>query len=155
MQFFLKHLLKQKILAVYHEFHWLIVSTKLLTAKLHSRYEPNNIKSGLSEFRQACRIIVLVKKGSSALHASLAANICLTSQLVRVNSCPLSALFPYGEKFVVSGEHHPALKSVMFTPMWYSPTIVSDKGRNSLRACFLTSMEQERSFKCNIYFKEA
>jgi len=34
--FYLKQ--SQRILAVYHDFHWLLVSTKLLTAKLHSRY---------------------------------------------------------------------------------------------------------------------
>ena len=31
----LKLLLKQIIFAVYHDFHWLLVATKLLTAKLH------------------------------------------------------------------------------------------------------------------------
>jgi len=34
VQFLLKHLLKQRILAVYHDFHWLQVNTKLLAAKL-------------------------------------------------------------------------------------------------------------------------
>jgi len=38
VQFLLKLLLKQSILAVYHDLHWLLVATKLLTAKLHSRY---------------------------------------------------------------------------------------------------------------------
>jgi len=38
VQFLLKLLLKQKILAVYHDFHWLLVAVKLLTAKLNSRY---------------------------------------------------------------------------------------------------------------------
>ena len=38
VQFLLNFLLKQRILAVYHDFHWLLVATKLLTAKLHSRY---------------------------------------------------------------------------------------------------------------------
>jgi len=42
----------------------------------------------------------------------------------------------------------------MFTPMWYSATFVSVKGRNSLRACFRTSMEQERSFKWINIFKK-
>ena len=36
--FFLKLLLKQRILAVYHDFHWLLVATKMLTAKFHSLY---------------------------------------------------------------------------------------------------------------------
>ena len=30
--------LKQRILAVYHDFHWLLFGTKLLTAKFYSRY---------------------------------------------------------------------------------------------------------------------
>jgi len=37
VQFLLKNLLKQRILAVYHGFHWLLAAKKLLTAKLHSR----------------------------------------------------------------------------------------------------------------------
>jgi len=37
-QFLLKLLLKQKIVAVHHDFYWLLVATKLLAAKLHSRY---------------------------------------------------------------------------------------------------------------------
>jgi len=36
-QFLLKLLLKQRLLAVYHDLHWLLVATKLLEAKLHSR----------------------------------------------------------------------------------------------------------------------
>ena len=36
VQFLLKFLLKLRILAVYNDFHWLLVATKLLTAKLHS-----------------------------------------------------------------------------------------------------------------------
>ena len=35
---FLKLFLKQNILAVYHDFHCVLVATKLLTAKLHSFY---------------------------------------------------------------------------------------------------------------------
>jgi len=35
---FFWNLLKQRILAMYHDFQWLLVATKLLTAKLHSRY---------------------------------------------------------------------------------------------------------------------
>ena len=38
VQFLLKLLLKQKILVVYHDFHWLLIATKFLTAKLHSLY---------------------------------------------------------------------------------------------------------------------
>jgi len=38
VQFSLKLLLKQIILAVYHDFHWLLAATKLLTTKLHSDY---------------------------------------------------------------------------------------------------------------------
>ena len=38
VQFLLKILLKEIILAVYHDLHWLLVATKLLTSKLHSRY---------------------------------------------------------------------------------------------------------------------
>ena len=38
IQFLLKLLLKQRILAVSHDFHWLLFATKLLTTKLHSRY---------------------------------------------------------------------------------------------------------------------
>ena len=41
----LKLSLKQKILAVNHDFHWLLIATKLLTAKLHSRY----VKESVSE----------------------------------------------------------------------------------------------------------
>jgi len=38
VQFLLKLLLKQVIIAAYHDFHWLLVATKMLTAKLHLRY---------------------------------------------------------------------------------------------------------------------
>ena len=38
VQFLLKRLLKQRILAVYHDFNWLLIATKLLKAKLHSLY---------------------------------------------------------------------------------------------------------------------
>ena len=38
VQFLVKILLKQRILAVYHDFHWVLVATKFLTAKLHSLY---------------------------------------------------------------------------------------------------------------------
>jgi len=38
IRFILKVLLKHRILAVYHDFHWLLLAAKLLTAKLHSRY---------------------------------------------------------------------------------------------------------------------
>jgi len=37
-QFLLKLLLKQRVLAVHHDSHLLLVATKMLTAKLHSRY---------------------------------------------------------------------------------------------------------------------
>jgi len=44
-----ENLLKQKIFAVHHDFHWLLVATKLLTAKLHSRYvkEPESMSEVL------------------------------------------------------------------------------------------------------------
>jgi len=35
VQFLLKILLKQRFLAVHYDFHWLLIATKLLTAKLH------------------------------------------------------------------------------------------------------------------------
>ena len=38
VQFLLELSFEQRILAVHHDFHWLLVATKLLTAKLHSRY---------------------------------------------------------------------------------------------------------------------
>jgi len=38
VQFLLKLLLKQRILAVHHDFYWLLFATKLLTAKFDSRY---------------------------------------------------------------------------------------------------------------------
>jgi len=37
VEFILKLSLKQRILAVHHDFHWLPVATTLLTANLHSR----------------------------------------------------------------------------------------------------------------------
>jgi len=37
-QFLIKLLLKQIIIAVYHDFHWLLVATKFLAAKLYSLY---------------------------------------------------------------------------------------------------------------------
>jgi len=43
--FLLKLLLKQKILAVHHDFHGLLVAMKLLTATLHARY----VKESVSE----------------------------------------------------------------------------------------------------------
>jgi len=38
VQFLMKFLLQQIILAVYYDFHWVLVATKLLKAKLHSLY---------------------------------------------------------------------------------------------------------------------
>jgi len=38
VHYLLKLLLKQSILAVYHDFRWLLVASKLLTAKRHSCY---------------------------------------------------------------------------------------------------------------------
>jgi len=38
VRFISKLLLKQRILAVHHDFHWLLVATKLLTAKRHALY---------------------------------------------------------------------------------------------------------------------
>jgi len=38
VQILMKLLLKQIILAMHHDFYWLLVVTKLLTAKIHSRY---------------------------------------------------------------------------------------------------------------------
>ena len=38
VQFLLKCLCKLRFIAVYLGFHWLLVATKLLTAKLHSCY---------------------------------------------------------------------------------------------------------------------
>ena len=38
VQFLMKHLLKQRISAVHHDFHLLLVATKMLTVKLHSVY---------------------------------------------------------------------------------------------------------------------
>jgi len=37
-EFLLKLLLTQRILAVYHDFHWVLVATKFLTVKCHSLY---------------------------------------------------------------------------------------------------------------------
>jgi len=36
VQIFIKLLLKQRIIPVYHDFHWVLVATKFLTAKHHS-----------------------------------------------------------------------------------------------------------------------
>jgi len=36
VQFLLELLLKQRILAVRHDFHWLLIATKFLTVRLHS-----------------------------------------------------------------------------------------------------------------------
>jgi len=44
-QFPFKLLLKQRFLATYHDLHWLLIATKLLTAKFHSLY----VKSGILE----------------------------------------------------------------------------------------------------------
>jgi len=38
VQFLMKLLLKQRILAVYHDFHWVLVAIIFLTAKLYSLY---------------------------------------------------------------------------------------------------------------------
>jgi len=38
VQFLMKLLLKQRILAVYHDFHYVLVATKFLTVKFHSGY---------------------------------------------------------------------------------------------------------------------
>ena len=49
----------------------------------------------------------------------------------------------------------PCVKVVVtFSPLCCGTVIVTIKGCNSLRACFLTSVEQERFFKCNIFFHE-
>jgi len=52
VQFILKLLLKRRILAEHHDFHWLLVATKLLTAKLHSCYvKESELASEISEAR--------------------------------------------------------------------------------------------------------
>ena len=38
VHFLMKLLLKQRVLAVYHDFHWVLVAIKFLAAKLHSLY---------------------------------------------------------------------------------------------------------------------
>jgi len=38
VQFFKKHVLKQRILAVYCDFHWLLVATTFIITKFYSRY---------------------------------------------------------------------------------------------------------------------
>ena len=38
VQFLMKLLLKQRILAMYHDFHGVLVATKFLATKLHSLY---------------------------------------------------------------------------------------------------------------------
>ena len=43
VQFLLKLSLKQIIIAVYHDFHWLLVATKLLAVRLHSRYVTESV----------------------------------------------------------------------------------------------------------------
>jgi len=45
-QLLLQLLIKQRILAVYHGFHWLVFATKLLTTKLHSHC----VKVGVGKF---------------------------------------------------------------------------------------------------------
>ena len=49
VQFLMKLLLKQRIQAVYHDFHWLLLATKLFTAKLHSLYVKGS-ESGVGIF---------------------------------------------------------------------------------------------------------
>jgi len=72
--------------------------------------KPYIIKSGLSEPQSGVPYYyVFVHKRSSTFHALVAADIYLISLLVRVTSCALSARFPCGEKFVVSGYNRPAL----------------------------------------------
>jgi len=66
--------------------------------------EPYNTEPGLSQpLSNVPSYRSYAHKHSSALYTSVAADICRTSRLVRVNSCVLSALFHYGEKFVASG----------------------------------------------------
>jgi len=52
-QFLLKLLLKRKILAVYHDFHRLLLSAKLLTAILNSRY----VKETVSEMWERSELV--------------------------------------------------------------------------------------------------
>jgi len=48
-----------------------------------------------------------VSKHRSALHTSVAADVCLASRLVHAISCSLFGFFHYGEKFVVLGRKLP------------------------------------------------
>ena len=78
-----------------------------------------------------------LRKLGSALHASVAGDVCLTSRLVRVNSWSQSALFHNRENMTVSGENQSALLLLwFFSPVRYSVVIVAIKDCNSLRACF-------------------
>ena len=52
VQFLLKFLLKLRVLAVYHDFHSLLVGTKFLIAKLHSCYAKG---SEIWKGRSRCR----------------------------------------------------------------------------------------------------
>jgi len=49
---------------------------------------------------------------------------------------------------------NPFVVNVSYSPMGYSAAIVAITGCKSLRVCFLTDMEQERFFKCNMYFNQ-
>ena len=55
MQFILKLLLKQRFAAVDHDFHWLLIAKRLLTAKLHSLY----IKESESELLESSESKIL------------------------------------------------------------------------------------------------
>jgi len=115
---------------------------------------PYNVKSGCSQPRQACWPPgSCVNKRSSALQAGgryLPDISTGARNLVRA-----VCTFLLWRKVRGFGLKSPRFISIVsFSTMWYSAAIVAIKSCNSLRACFLTSMEQKRFFKCNIYFNE-
>jgi len=57
----MKLLLKQRILAVYHDFHWVLAATKFLAAKLHSLY----VKESESEILERSELGWIFWKGRS------------------------------------------------------------------------------------------
>jgi len=69
LQFLMKHLLKQRILAVHHDFHWVLVATKILTAKLHP-HSAQESGVGVGHFTSESATLLGTRKNSNWMNAN-------------------------------------------------------------------------------------
>ena len=102
VQFLLKFLWKLRILAVYHDFHWLLVATTLLTVQLHSCYvkesESENFKKvGVGDFGKA-RVRNLER--SDILPPTLQPWLQISTSASGIGSCCRNPIAKNAKKFI-------------------------------------------------------